>query len=367
MKAKQNRNRLPLASSLTWLQRNLFSSPLNTALTIVALAVMYFVFVPIFRWLIVDAYWIGTEPDACPIKTAACWPFIWARFDQLIYGLYPADQRWRINVGVALGILLALPAFIPRFPKKRWLIPLLLAAYPMIAIFLFLGGKFGLPHIATSQWGGFFLTIITAVFVLATSLPTGILLALGRRSSIPLLRIVCTTWIEFWRSVPALMVLFVAIIMFPLFMPADVEVDKLLRALIALSILMSSYLAEVMRGAMQSIPEGQNEAAEALGLGYWPRTFLVILPQAMPVAMPQITSNFIGLFKETTVLLIVGLFDLLGMVQSAASDPAWLSQGVSATGYFFTALFFWMFCFTFSRYSLRLEKKMGAYRTQQGA
>ena len=362
----ENRIRLSIAASLTWLRNNLFSSPLNTTLTVLALAIIYIVFVPMVRWLIIDAYWIGTEPDACPVKTAACWPFIWARFDQLMYGLYPADQRWRINLGVTVGVLLAVPAFIPRFPNKQWVIPVLLIAYPLIGIFLFLGGQFGLPQIATSQWGGFFLTIITAVFVLGTSLPVGILLALGRRSSIPLLRIVCATWIEFWRSVPALVVLFVAIIMFPLFMPADVEIDTLLRALIALSILMSSYLAEVMRGALQSIPEGQTEAAEALGLGYWPRTFLVILPQAVPVAMPQITSNFIGLFKETTVLLIVGLFDLLGMVQSAAADPAWLSQGVSATGYFFTALFFWMFCFTFSRYSLRLEKKMAAYRMQQG-
>ena len=366
MNTLENRNRLSLASSVSWLKTNLFSSPLNTALTVLALAIIYIVFVPMARWLIIDAYWIGTDPDSCPVKTAACWPFIWARFDQLMYGLYPADQRWRINLGVTLGILLAVPAFIPRFPKKHWVIPVLLVAYPLIGMFLFLGGKFGLPAVSTSQWGGFFLTIITAAFVLGTSLPVGILLALGRQSSIPLLRFVCATWIEFWRSVPALVVLFVAIIMFPLFMPADVEIDKLLRALIALSLLMSSYLAEVMRGALQSIPAGQTEAAEALALGYWPRTFLVILPQAVPVAMPQITSNFIGLFKETTVLLIVGLFDLLGMVQSAAADPAWLSQGVSATGYFFTALFFWMFCFTFSRYSLRLEKKMAAYRSQQG-
>ncbi len=350
-------------SVAAWLRRNLFSSPLNTVLTLLSLYLVYLVIVPIFNWLIVDAYWIGTQPADCPNKTAACWPFIWARFDQLMYGLYPIDQRWRINLGVGLGVLFAVPLFISSFRYRRWWAPMLVLIYAAIGLLLFLGGRFGLPYIETSKWGGFFLTIVTAVFVFSTSLPIGVLLALGRRSSMPLVRVICTLWIEFWRSVPALVVLFVAIIMFPLFMPADVEIDKLLRALIALTILMSSYLAEAMRGALQSIPRGQYEAAEALGLGYWQRTFLVVLPQALPVALPQITSNFIGLFKETTVLLVIGLFDLLGMVQSAASDPAWLSQGVSATGYFFAALFFWMFCFSFSRYSAHLERRLHRYRT----
>ena len=244
-------------SALEWLHRNLFSSPLNSVLTLLALYVVYLVFVPVFNWLILDAYWIGTQPTDCPNKNAACWPFIWARFDQLMYGLYPADQRWRINVGVGLGVLLAVPVFIPGFRYKSWWAPMLLIAYAQIGFLLFLGGRLGLPYVGTSQWGGFFLTIVTAVFVFSTSLPIGILLALGRRSTMPLLRVLCTLWIEFWRSVPALVVLFVAIIMFPLFMPADVEIDKLLRALIALTILMSSYLAEAVRGALQSIPRGQ--------------------------------------------------------------------------------------------------------------
>lgn len=352
-----------MTSALKWLQRNLFSSPLNSVLTVLALCVIYLVFVPVFNWLILDAYWVGNQPTDCPNKNAACWPFIWARFDQLMYGLYPADQRWRINVGVGLGVLLAVPLFIPRFRHKSSWALMLLVAYALIGWLLFLGGRLGLPYVETSKWGGFFLTIVTAVFVFSTSLPIGIGLALGRRSTMPLVRVLSTLWIEFWRSVPALVVLFVAIIMFPLFMPPDVEIDKLLRALIALTVLMSSYLAEAMRGALQSIPRGQYEAAQALGLGYWRRTFLVILPQALPVALPQITSNFIGLFKETTVLLVIGLFDLLGMVQSAASDPAWLSQGVSATGYVFAALFFWIFCFSFSRYSAHLERRMHSYQT----
>ena len=274
-----------------------------------------------------------------------------------MYGLYPETERWRVNLGLALIIVSALPLFIPRLPGKRWALALPVIAWPLIGVFLFLGGHGGLAYVETGRWGGFFLTVITALFVLSTSLPIAVLLALGRRSSMPLVRVCCATWIELWRSVPALVLLFVAIIMFPLFMPEQLEIDKLLRALAALTILMSCYMAEALRGALQSIPRGQFEAAAALGLGYWQRTFLVILPQAFPVALPQITGNFIGLFKETTVLLIIGLFDLLGMVQNAASDPAWLSPGVSATGYLFVALFFWLFCFSLSRYSAWLERK----------
>jgi general L-amino acid transport system permease protein len=169
-------------------------------------------------------------------------------------------------------------------------------------------------------------------------------------------------WVELWRSVPALVVLFVAIIMFPLFMPPGMEIDKLLRALIALAILMSAYLSEAVRGALASLPGAQYEAADALGLSYWQRTTRVILPQALPVALPQITSNFIGLVKETTVLIVIGLFDVLGMVQIAAGDPAWSGPGTSATGYLFVALLFWILCFSLSRYSARMERRWTAYR-----
>ena len=349
---------------LDWTRDNLFSSPLNTVLTLACVGLIIMIGVPLVNWLFVNAYWSGATPADCPDKSAACWPFVRARFDQFMYGLYPEAERWRIHLGLGLIILVAAPLFIPGFPAKRWLIPVLVIACPLLGTGLFLGGVFGLEYVETGRWGGFFLTVITALFVLSTSLPIAVMLALGRCSSIPLVRVCCATWIELWRSVPALVVLFVAIIMFPLFMPEEIEIDKLLRALCALTVLMSCYMAEAIRGALQSIPKGQYEAAEALGLGYWRRTFLVILPQAFPVALPQITSNFIGLFKETTVLLIIGLFDLLGMVQNAASDPTWISPGVSATGYLFVALFFWLFCFSLSRYSARLERKSLIYKTQ---
>ena len=358
------RRRTFLQGRLKWAEKNLFSSPINTLLTLACAGLIIMTGIPLLNWLIIEAYWSGTTPADCPDKTAACLPFIWVRFDQFMYGLYPEAERWRVNLGLGLIIMSALPLFVPRFSGKRWLIPVLIVAYPLIGTGLFLGGNFGLTYVETGRWGGFFLTLVTALFVLSTSLPIAVLLALGRRSSMPMVRVFCATWIELWRSVPALVVLFIAIIMFPLFMPEGLEIDKLLRALVALTVLMSCYMAEAIRGALQSIPKGQYEAAEALGLGYWQRTFLVILPQAIPVALPQITSNFIGLFKETTVLLIIGLFDLLGMVQNAASDPTWLSPGVSATGYLFVALFFWLFCFSLSRYSAWLERKSSLYKSQ---
>ena len=361
-RTERRRRRTLLRQGLAWAHSNLFSSPLNVLLTLACVSLLVMVGVPLLNWLVIDAYWLGSTPADCPDKHAACWPFIRARFDQFMYGLYPPEERWRVNLGLGLLILSALPLFIPRFPGKRRVVVCLIIVWPLLGVTLFLGGYGGLAYVATGNWGGFFLTVVTALFVLSTSLPIAVLLALGRRSSIPAIRVCCTTWIEFWRSVPALVVLFVAIIMFPLFMPEGLETDKLLRALLALTVLMSCYMAEAIRGAMQSIPHGQYEAAEALGLGYWQRTIQVLLPQAFPVALPQITSNFIGLFKETTVLLIIGLFDLLGMVQSAASDPAWLSPGVSATGYLFAALFFWLFCFTLSRYSAWLERKASVYR-----
>jgi len=197
--------------------------------------------------------------------------------------------------------------------------------------------------------------------VMITSLPMGILLALGRQSKIPLISVFSAGWIEIWRSIPVVVVLFVSIILFPLFMPADLEIDKLLRASVGLSILMSCFLAEAVRGALQAIPAGQYEASASLGLGYWNMTFHVIIPQAIKVALPQIVSNFIGLFKETTVLLIIGLHDLLGMVQSASSDPQWQGQDIRTTGYFFVACFFWVCCFAISRYGAFLERRMPDY------
>ena len=316
----------------------------------------------LFQWLVLDAQWAGNEPSACANTSALCWPFVRARWEQFLYGLYPAGETWRINLGLGIGALLGAAMAIPRLPARRWIAAFLLFAYPPLAWWLFRGGTGGLAPVETSLWGGFFLTLVVTGSVFWISLLGGVLLALGRQSRLALVSQACTVWIEFWRAVPVLVLLFVVIIMLPLFLPANIEIDKLGRAMIAFAILMSTYLAEAIRGGLQSLSAGQYEAARALGLNWRQSRLHVVLPQALAVALPQITSNFIGLFKETTVLLVIGLFDLLGEVQRAASDPQWLGTGTTAAGYIFVAVFFWTACFCLSRASSRLERRMTRYR-----
>lgn len=326
-------------------------------LSFIGLGIVVMLVWPILEWAVFDAYWAGSGGDACPDKSGACWPFIAERFDQLMYGAYPLSERWRVNLGFAIGLCLLVPIMVPRVSAKAvWMI-LFIAVYPFIAIILFSGGVLGLSVVETSSWGGLFLTLVIGVFAFAFALPSGILLALGRESKAPIIRMFSGTWVEIWRSVPTLVVLFVAVIMLPLFLPRELEVDKLLRALIALSILMSCHIAEAVRGALQAIPSGQYDATRALGLKRRSAYLHVILPQALNISTPQITNIVIGLFKETSLLVIIGLFDLLGMVQAISGDPEWRLSAVRATGYLFVALIYWGFCFGMSRYSSFLERR----------
>ena len=354
------------AGVVAWASRNLFSSRWNTVVSVLLLGLLGLLLTKLAQWLVIDAQWSGTEPSACANTSVLCWPFVRARWPQFLYGLYPATEVWRINLGLGIGALLGVALAIRRLPARRWISLFLLLCYPPLAWWLFRGGVGGLEPVETSRWGGFFLTLVVTGSVFWVSLVGGVLLALGRQSRLVLVRQACTVWIEFWRAVPVLMLLFVVIIMLPLFLPANIEIDKLGRAMIAFAILMSTYLAEAVRGGLQSLPNGQYEAARALGLSWRQSRIHVVLPQALAVALPQITSNFIGLFKETTVLLVIGLFDLLGEVQRAASDPQWLGAGTTAAGYIFVAVFFWMICFTLSRASSRLERRMTRYRTPAG-
>ena len=345
-----------------WLRRNLFSSWWNGAVSMLLIGLLGLLAAKLFQWLVLDAQWAGNEPSACANTSALCWPFVRARWEQFLYGLYPGGETWRINLGLGIGALLGAAMAIPRLPARRWIAAFLLFAYPPLAWWLFRGGTGGLAPVETSLWGGFFLTVVVTGSVFWISLLGGVLLALGRQSRLALVSQACTVWIEFWRAVPVLVLLFVVIIMLPLFLPANIEIDKLGRAMIAFAILMSTYLAEAIRGGLQSLSAGQYEAARALGLNWRQSRLHVVLPQALAVALPQITSNFIGLFKETTVLLVIGLFDLLGEVQRAASDPQWLGTGTTAAGYIFVAVFFWTACFCLSRASSRLERRMTRYR-----
>jgi len=413
------------AGAVGWLRQNLFSSPLNALLTFLALYVIYIAVPPAIRWAFIDADWAGTTREACH-SGGACWVFIRVWFARLMYGLYPDAQVWRINVGYALAVVAGALLFVPRFPWKPWVVTFLLVVYPIIAFVLFVGGTFRVslvsltvvlalvagtvarfapalrerawaprwrqgypafvvaalawlalagrlpggapltvsvqpwPLVETRLWGGLFITLVIGTVGIVGSLPLGIVLALGRRSNMPVVRAICVVFIEVWRGVPLITVLFMASNMFPLFMPEGVNLDKLLRALLGVAIFSAAYMAEVVRGGLQAIPKGQYEAAAALGLGYWRTTGLVVLPQALKIVIPGIVNNFIGLFKDTTLVLIIGLFDFLGMAQAASSDAHWV--GYAVEGYVFTGVGFWIFCFSMSRYSQRLERRLRTAR-----
>ena len=230
--------------------------------------------------------------------------------------------------------------------------------FPVISYILLKGGAFGLRAVPTEQWGGLMVTLIIALVGIICSLPLGILLALGRRSKLPIVKWLCVAFIELWRAVPLITVLFMASVMLPLFMPQGMSVDKLLRALVGVTLFTAAYLAEVVRGGLAAIPRGQSEAASALGLSYWKSMGLIVLPQALKHSIPGIVNNFISLFKDTSLVSIVGIFDLLNAVQSASSDNTWASPTRAITGYVFAAAVFWVFCFAMSRYSMWVERRL---------
>jgi general L-amino acid transport system permease protein len=346
---------------LRWIRANLFSSWGNGAITVLILLVIYQLAPSLLRWAIFDAAWSGNEPTDCR-PDAACWVYIRVWFENLLLFTYPKAEAWR--VGAAFGILAAalatllLPGLAGR--TKAWLGAFLLFVYPFIAQALFYGGVFGLPVVETRLWGGLFLTLVIAISGIVGSLPIGVLLALGRRSKMPLVKAVCVAFIELWRSVPLLTVLFMASVMFPLFMPEGVNINKLLRAIVGATLFTAAYNAEVIRGGLQAIPRGQYEAASSLGLGYWKTMTFIIMPQAIKIVIPGLVNNFIGFFKDTSLVLIIGMFDFLGAAQAISTNPRWLGHAVE--GYLFVGIVYFFFCFAMSSFSGRLERKLNTER-----
>ena len=338
-----------------WLRENLFSSVLNSIFTLVALFVIYKTIPPVINWALFQADWVGTTRDACTSE-GACWVFVAVRINQFLFGFYPSSEYWRVVLAFSLIGLLVAWLLIERTPKKGLVGFFTIFVYPVIAYFLFYGGAFGLPVVETHQWGGLMLTLILATMGMFLSFPFGIILALGRRSSMPIAKSVSVVFIEFWRGVPLITVLFMSSVMLPMFIPENMQIDKLLRAMIGIVFFQSAYMAEVVRGGLQAIPKGQYEAAQALGLSYWKSMTFIILPQALKLVIPGIVNTFIALFKDTTLVLIIGLFDLLAVVQAAFTDPKWF--GFSVEGYFFVAAIYWISCFSMSRYSQYLERKL---------
>ncbi|MBI1386219.1 MAG: ABC transporter permease subunit [Rhizobiales bacterium] len=412
---------------LAWARKNLFSSISNTILTLVGIYLTYALVWPIIQFGIIDAVWSGTNADCRENGHGACWPMVQAKLGQYIYGRYPGDERWRVDIVFYSGLALLIPFLIPFVPFKRLNAILLLGVYPLVAFVLLTGGNlriggmfgdlmglggvmgfvgdwsimiaviaglllafgrvaglamlvptivvaailaiiglavvvagidFGLEQVETALWGGLLVTLVIAITGIVASLPLGILLALGRRSDMPIIKTFCVGFIEFWRGVPLITVLFMSSVMFPLFLPEGVTVNKLLRALVGVALFSSAYMAEVVRGGLQAIPKGQYEGAQAVGLSYWQMMGLIVLPQALKHVIPGIVNSFIALFKDTTLVLIIGLFDLLGIIQLSFTDASWASTVQSHTGYLFAAIIFWAFCFSMSQYSYYIERTL---------
>lgn len=337
---------------MRWARENLFGNWASALATLVILWLAWKLVPPFVTWAFVDAVWASPDSRPCRAEGAgACWALIAEKHRFILFGTYPYEQQWRPGLVILVLIALYTASALRRF----WRPALALAWLGGLALIglLMWGGTAGLPYVENERWGGLTLTLLLATFGIAFAFPLSILLALGRRSELPAVRALSVAWIELVRGVPLISLLFMASVMLPLFLPAGVSIDKLLRALIAMIVFASAYLAEVVRGGLQAIPHGQAEAADALGLPYWRKTLLVILPQALRIAIPPLVNTFIGLFKDTSLVVIIGLFDLLASIKVALSEPAWSGFGVEA--YLFASLVYFVFCFAMSRYSQNLE------------
>ena len=356
----------PVATSgiVGWVRTNLLSSLGNIVLTILTAALIIWIVPPIIEFMFTHAVWTGADREACIASPSlpepgACWAFVRERFAYFIYGSYPIPERWRVNIFfamLAIGIawLLWLEA-----PRRDLGALYFFVVVPICAYVLLTGlPMIGLPKVDTSLWGGVLVTIVVSWVGIVFSLPMGILLALGRRSQMPAVKLFSVIFIEFVRGVPLITVLFMASVMLPLFVPDAYSPDKLLRALVGIALFASAYMAEVVRAGLQAIPKGQYEGAMAVGLGYWQMMYLIILPQALKVTVPNIVNTYIGLFKDTTLVVIVGIFDFLRTVEVSRIDPKWAAPTTSATGYVFAAMFYFIFCFSMARYAKSVEARL---------
>ncbi|MEK9848128.1 MAG: amino acid ABC transporter permease [Rhodospirillaceae bacterium] len=346
----------PIGSTgaIGWLRQNLFSNIYNSLLTVICICGLILIIPAGIDWVFLSSQVAGDNRFACQ-NTGACWAWIDQRMGQFLFGFYPEQERWRPMVAFFLLLPALAPWLFERVPAQRYL-RIFSIAYPFIATILLVGG-FGLPSVASDKFGGFMLNLIVGLSGIVLSLPVGILLALGRRSKLPLIKWVCISFIEIVRGVPLITLLFVSNILLPIFLPPDATLDSVIRVIIMVTAFASAYMAEVIRGGLQAIPSGQYEAAKAMGLNYFQSMRLIILPQALRISIPGIVNTFIGLFKDTTLVIVIGLFDILGIANAMVANPDWL--GLSTETYVFVALFFFIICFSMSRYSMWLERRLG--------
>jgi general L-amino acid transport system permease protein len=351
-----------------WIRKNLFATPLDGLMTVVFGGVIVWFVLSVFDWLFISAVWSGDGRAACATLvqggtqpdgwSGACWAYVGDWFTQFMVGSYPRDQLWRPILIAVLFVGFLVPMLIPKVPYKATNAVLLLVVLPILAYVLLLGGSFGLSHVETSMWGGLMVTLILSFVGIVVSLPFGIILALGRRSRMPIMKAACVGFIELVRGVPLITVLFMASVLLPLFLPPGDNIDKFLRALVGVSIFASAYMAEVIRGGLQAIPKGQYEGADSLGLNYGQKMVFIIMPQAIKLVIPGIVNTFIGMFKDTSLVSIINMYDLLGIVKASFGDARWITPVTPLTGLIFAGFVFWIFCFGMSRYSAFMERHL---------
>lgn len=337
-----------------WLRIRLFSTPLNALLTVLIAWLLLMVIPALVEWLFIKANFNATTAQECRASGGACWAFIAEKHRLILFGIYPYDEQWRPLLASVVLIAVIVCSCVRWFWRPSlgllWVVALVLVGI------LMWGGIFGLSYVENDRWGGLPLTLILATFGIAVAFPFGLLLALGRRSDMPAVKAVCVVYIELIRGVPLISLLFMSSVMLPLFLPEGFSIDKLLRAQIAIILFAAAYIAETVRGGLQAIPKGQYEGADSLGLTYWQQMRKIILPQALKVVIPPLVGIFISLFKDTSLVVIIGIFDLTQAAKTAVADAAW--RGFSAEAYLFIAFIYFIFCFSISRYSQSLERHL---------
>lgn len=348
------------AGERSWIRAHLLSSPLQVLLTALVLCFLLAIVPALLQWALLQANFSADSGQACRQTTGACWAFIAEKHRLILFGTYPYDEQWRPLAAALLLILLLVASAMPRF----WSLALLIV-WPVglaTVIVLMAGGMLGLEPVETGRWGGLPLTIMLATSGIGVAFPIGVLLALGRRSDMPAIKALCVIYIELIRGVPLISLLFMSSVMLPLFLPEGVVFDKLLRAQIAIIVFVAAYIAEAVRGGLQGLPKGQSEGADSLGLGYWQKNFKVLLPQALKLVIASLTGIFIGLLKDTSLVVVIGIFDLTSAAKAALSDGAWRGFGVEA--YLFIAGVYFVFCYSMSKYGQSVER---CTRTDRGS
>jgi general L-amino acid transport system permease protein len=349
---------------LAWARANLFSSPVSSLTTLGLLGLVAYLLPQLVGWATTRAVWSAADGAACrQQQDGACWAFVAAKWDYLRFGSYPVAERWRVDAVEAMGAVLIVWLLWTNAPRRAWGALLFFVVYPILALILLHGSPLlGLPIVDTLLWGGVFVSLITAMVGIVFSLPLGVLLALGRRSSLPVVRLMSIAFIEFVRGVPFITVLFMANNLLPLFLPERWAPDRFLRPLAGIVMFSAAYMAEEVRGGLQSLGRGQYEAASALGLNYSRMMGLVILPQALTLVIPGIVNNFIGLFMDTTLISVVGMTDFLEAMNNAIKDPVWAGPTIMVTGYVFAGIFYFSFCYGMARYSAHVERNLARGR-----